>query len=462
MKEEKGYKFRKRLTRLLISVFILFLFIGFNFQDTRVGSWNPQYIYNTNGKSLIDFAFADSLTGYIVLRKLSIDYPSSILKTTNGGDNWFISKDYPSDSAILQRINLINKDSVLICEGFSLIKTTNGGQIWIRNNFPGFLGFDIHAFNLDTIWIGAGTGFNQPQLYLTTNGGINWTLKFQLPSGVQFDKVYFYNKRIGFCSTSSNTYKTTNGGENWFQIMNQPFSKMQFVDSLTGWKCGTAMKKTTDGGYNWITQILPSGENISLSWMLDFCILNRDTIWGCGGDYYYPSVISNLKGVTGKSRGMIWKTTNGGLNWGYQIPDTSLVSFNQYYHICFYNKLIGWVYAEYNGGVHTTTGGLDTTVYIGINNNSAVVTKDFVLYQNYPNPFNQCTIINVQCTIKSYLKIKIFDISGRKITTLMNEKKSPGKYEVKFNGENLSSGIYFYSLYADGERVGTKRMIVVK
>lgn len=458
--EDKKIKIFKTIKLIIYFCFMLSL-SAFKFSDKMTGSWNPQYIYNTNGQTIRDMVFADSLTGYICTWH-PYNNDGSILITTNGGYNWIVS--YSSlDSGIFNGIQVINKDTCLACRDYGILKTTNKGINWniLAGPYSDVGLYSFYAFNYDTIWAGAGTGFSQPQLYLTTNGGVNWTLKFQAGSGSEFDRIYFYNKRIGFCCTSNNTYKTTNGGDNWFLLNNSIFWKMQFIDSLIGWKCAQNMWKTTDGGYNWTNQPLPSGSNISLSWMVDFTALNKDTIWGCGGSYYYSSQILNFKEINWKERGIIWKTTNGGQNWGYQIPDTGLVSFQRYLCIDFFNKQIGWAYTS-NGGVHTTTGGLDSTVYVGIKENNLNIAKGFILYQNFPNPFNPNTSIKYKVESTKQINLIVFDVLGKEITTLVNEKQKAGEYEVKFNGSGLSSGIYFYSLFINEQRIDTKKLVLLK
>jgi hypothetical protein len=102
----------------------------------------------------------------------------------------------------------------------------------------------------------------------------------------------------------------------------------------------------------------------------------------------------------------------------------------------------------------------DSTVYI--NNISNTIPDKYFLYQNYPNPFNQCTIIKFQYTIKSDVTLKIYDILGKEIATLVKEKQSPGIYEVSFDGNNFSTGIYFYTLYINNELLVTKKMLLLK
>jgi exo-beta-1,3-glucanase (GH17 family) len=95
-----------------------------------------------------------------------------------------------------------------------------------------------------------------------------------------------------------------------------------------------------------------------------------------------------------------------------------------------------------------------------------IVTKQpipyiFSLEQNYPNPFNPTSTIKYQIPISGLVKLTVFDILGRKVADLINEDKSPGIYEVKFDGSNLSSGIYFYKLTI-GAYSQTKKLVLIK
>ncbi|MFC2134451.1 M28 family peptidase, partial [Bacteroidota bacterium] len=92
--------------------------------------------------------------------------------------------------------------------------------------------------------------------------------------------------------------------------------------------------------------------------------------------------------------------------------------------------------------------------------------QNFTLFQNYPNPFNSGTVISYQIPAGfdgkgSVVKLKVFDILGNEIATLVNENKSPGKYTVHFDGLNISSGVYFYTL-SYNNIFETKRMVLVK
>ena len=85
----------------------------------------------------------------------------------------------------------------------------------------------------------------------------------------------------------------------------------------------------------------------------------------------------------------------------------------------------------------------------------------FNLYQNYPNPFNPTTSIQYQVSSNTQVSLKVYDVLGNEVETLVNEENPAGSYEVKFDAAQLSSGIYFYKLQA-GSFVETKKMIYLK
>ncbi len=85
----------------------------------------------------------------------------------------------------------------------------------------------------------------------------------------------------------------------------------------------------------------------------------------------------------------------------------------------------------------------------------------FDLHQNYPNPFNPSTIIQFVIPKSSFVNLKVYDILGKEVTTLVNENKEPGYYNVNFDGYKLASGIYIYRIVA-GSYISTKKMLLIK
>ena len=99
---------------------------------------------------------------------------------------------------------------------------------------------------------------------------------------------------------------------------------------------------------------------------------------------------------------------------------------------------------------------------MGIKSNlGGVPPKNFILEQNYPNPFNPSTKISWRSPASGWQTLKIYDILGREVATLVNEYRSAGKYEVEFNASNLPNGVYFYRIQA-GNFIDTKKMILLR
>ncbi|MCB0751850.1 MAG: T9SS type A sorting domain-containing protein [Ignavibacteriae bacterium] len=114
-------------------------------------------------------------------------------------------------------------------------------------------------------------------------------------------------------------------------------------------------------------------------------------------------------------------------------------------------------YADENNSYDKQLDGIGS----GVTNN----IDDYKLYQNYPNPFNPTTISyqipNQVRDDNANLTLKVYDVLGREIKTLLNEAKKPGTYEVQFDASELSSGIYFYTLKT-GSFYSTKKMLLIK
>ncbi len=121
-------------------------------------------------------------------------------------------------------------------------------------------------------------------------------------------------------------------------------------------------------------------------------------------------------------------------------------------------------------GQTITTLSVDPTTIIDTMKTSSVVVEDisdglpkkYELDQNYPNPFNPSTTIEVHLKERSFATLKVFDVLGREIETLLNGVQKPGTYKLLFNAKALSSGIYFYRLQINNEQAITRPMILVK
>jgi hypothetical protein len=160
----------------------------------------------------------------------------------------------------------------------------------------------------------------------------------------------------------------------------------------------------------------------------------------------------------------------------YNSDNTYATELEQYYTGGVLSDEYGYSYTyDSNGNVATETdqvwnGSVLVNSYrytysynlvtTGIAGNKNTPTK-FELSQNYPNPFNPTTTINFSVPASSFVTIKVYDILGREIASLVNEQKAAGSYDVQFNGNNLSSGVYLYRMQA-GSFVQTRKLMLMK
>jgi photosystem II stability/assembly factor-like uncharacterized protein len=421
------------MKRILLLEFC-FLFLATTFQGDRLTGWVQQTIPRPD-LAVRDLQFLDSLTGFMVSTKPAVD-TAFIFKTTDGGNNWSTTHFV---NYYLISLHFVDKN-IGYCAGSQstnavVLKTTNGGDNWFNTTYvSGFIFLnDVMFVNKDTGWVTSNFVVSGG-LWRTINGGVNWQM--QLNDSFNPSKIFFVNNSTGWMigNSGGNLYKTTNCGGNWNLQYNfgSSLDDVFFATSDTGWLIGggvgTGIMRSINGGNNW-----------------NPC--NNPTPYGTAKLFF----TNNRIGWAGSGLNKIVATKNG-YDWAYQ---TSPI-FNNY-NVSFIDSSKGWAGAS--GLVHTTDGG---GPIVSTNELITEIPKEYQLGQNFPNPFNQFTIINYQLLITSDVKIKVYDISGKEITTLVNGRINAGKYSVSFNASKLSSGIYFYALFADGKRLDTKRMSLVK
>ncbi|HQY20205.1 MAG TPA: SBBP repeat-containing protein [Ignavibacteria bacterium] len=121
-----------------------------------------------------------------------------------------------------------------------------------------------------------------------------------------------------------------------------------------------------------------------------------------------------------------------------------------------------------NGSVYVTGSSnrdiltIKYSLLTGVNPISFVTPSEYNLSQNYPNPFNPKTFISYELRVSSFTKLIVSDVLGNEVTTLENENKPAGNYQIEFDGANYPSGVYLYRLEIDGNIIDTKRMVLLK
>ncbi len=289
-----------------------------------------------------------------------------------------------------------------------LAKTTDGGNTWVS---IGSFNKDIMAmcFSADDLIGYVTTGYER--IYKTTDGGVNWDIK----------------------------YDGNNPNTNIADILFPFDTETGYVLSSTGSQSNKILK-TTDGGNSWA--IIDAGTSSSLQSI----------------SFPTPQVgYIAADGMYGTNPTPFLKTTDGGLNWNFvSVPyGYSLMS------VCFPNGVdTGYVVGNQSGAILKTVNGGGTITSVFDLQIDPPVT-DHKLLQNYPNPFNPFTNIEFFLPNPGLVKIKIYDLIGQEVATLLDEEKMSGYHRVTFNASNLASGIYFYRLQA-GSFIQTRKMTLLK
>jgi photosystem II stability/assembly factor-like uncharacterized protein len=424
------------MTKIIFAILIIHCSLIF---DNSFCQWYQQ----TSGTSeaLTCVKFINSQTGFITSTN------GKVLKTTNSGVNWFTNNITFYNLSKIQFINSMTGFLTSAYESYvttgAVMKTTNAGSDWFYILNGGDGGRSVFFINDQTGFVGTGhssmTGIGGIVLK-TTNFGNNWQNSF----GYYCNALHFFDANTGLAAgffatdygvQESVISRTTNGGVNWFKIFRDTLrsdlvSDIFFLNSFTGWAGGDTLLKTTNGGINWN----PVYRNYHIN---SIYFTSLDTGWFAGGN-------------------QIRYTTNGGVNWISQSSGTT----NYLYSIFFVNSNTGWAVGANGTILKTINGGVTS-----ISKLSNEIPDNFILFQNYPNPFNPTTKIRFEIPLRKggegVVSLKVYNITGKELATLVNEQLQPGTYEVTFNGSNLSSGLYFYRLEAS-DFVQTKKLILLK
>lgn len=367
-----------------------------------------------------------------------------ILKTTDGGNNWF--QQSSGVTKILNGIDAID-DNLIWCVGQwnTILKTTNGGNSWsaIRDGTTGTTTF------LKVFFLNPNTGWMLKANYIlrTTNGGATFDSTNTVFTFLW--DIYFKDALTGvLCADGARIMKTTDGGIVWNLIPvplymgGQPnFYRLSFVNNAYGWTIGEGSNfglgklvyRTTNFGTSWDTIARVPYPNNELNYSVFFTSINTGY---CGG-----------------TSGLTFKTINSGINWVQQTVPSNGYRGDYF----FINDTLGWSIGGGGQIFKTNNGGS----YVEIELISNEVPKQFELYQNYPNPFNHLTLFEFAINEKGFYKFEILDVLGIKINVLIDQFLTAGYYKISFDAKNLPSGIYFYRL-STAQKNKTNKFILIK
>lgn len=378
----------------------------------------------------------------------SIDEGNSIQKTSDGG---FILAGARSNNILTYDAWLLRTDS-------------NGDTIWTKT-YGENLAEELASSVIETSDGGfAFTGFRNTQTTFSRDvwlvrtdaaGDTLWTRTFG-ETGTDLGAAIIQTADNGFIVTGKTRViggeydlylirTDENGNTLWTKTFNGP----SFPNSVDD---GRDIELMSDGG------VAVVGFSDLNTWLLR-TDANGDTLWtrrypGSGSDSFDQTsdggfvIVEGIRLIRTNGDGdLLWsKIIDGFANSVKQTSDGGYIVAG--YDFLSATKDDLWL-AKFDGGTTSST------------ENSAEKPEEFFLYQNYPNPFNPSTKISWQSPVSSHQTIKVYDILGNEVATLVDEYRVAGNYEINFIANYLSSGIYFYKLQA-GSFFETKKMILIK
>jgi hypothetical protein len=332
-----------------------------------------------------------------------------------------------------------------------MIRTTNSGSNW-QNVFQQKNGF-IRSIKWDL----GDPCFRSTAYAVGDPVDGRWTILKTTNCGASFDSLGLFIPQSGneislnnsldasyqyvmFGTNNSRIYRTTNNGLNWSSA-SLPFQTVTSLclngPNITSYAAsGILTAKSTNNGQNWQSVTLPGTGN---------CVFNNNDGWYARGSEIYQAGVTNF---------VLAYTSPSGGNY------TDISIFTSIFES---GIVAGWAVKD-NGTVSKYYSFL-----AGVRKISYEIPDKYSLTQNYPNPFNPSTKIKFEIPLSRgvpagrgvSVTIKIYDLLGHEVATLVNQQLKPGTYEVEWDGTNYPSGVYFYKLQTESF-TETKRMVLIK
>lgn len=350
--------------------------------------------------------------------------------------------------------------------------STDQGATWVERD----IGINSNVFTIFPNGSTLFAGTYQGGVMRSLDRGATWSAANNgIPTPVNARSFALVGNTLFVALQGAGLYRSTDNGTNWSSVTNLPVSGIAYYHLFNSgadlYAAGAfgAVIVSTNGGVGWSYSPVPSNQTVGGGLAVIGNVLFA-AVWGGAG---------------------VFRSTNKGANW--TLVNTGLTDFAFWgLSACGVNLFVGTnagTFVSSDNGASWTlanTGFADkssgpfvvTSTHIFSASEKGVwkrplsdfaamtaVQKDlpyeFRLEQNYPNPFNPSTAISYQLPAISSVTLEVFDILGRNVATLVNERLNPGKYTVRWNAEGLPSGVYSYQLKA-GTFAQTRQMILTK
>jgi uncharacterized protein YneR len=330
---------------------------------------------------------------------------AGIYISTNNGIDWS-----PSNAGLTNSYTY-----ALVLIGNNLFAATNDGMVWTAVYSGGVRALAVSGANI--------IAAPDNGIYISTNNGLSWTdLNFNIHDvnclAISGNNI-FVGHDFGILLSSDN-------GTSWNSAIGLPTFRLS----------GTQITALMVSGINILAGISGLGGETGI-----FLSTNNGSSWtAVNSGLQYTQLIqafavsnSNIFTLTGD--GGVYYTKNNGINWLNINPDWT--NFNHGSLVI--SDSFVFLGTSYNGIWRYPLSRINTNVLLPSRN----VPSEFFVKQNYPNPFNPATHINYELPLASHVLVKVYDMVGREVATLVDENKPGGYYTAVFNGSKFSTGIYF-------------------
>lgn len=382
--------------------------------------------------------------------------------------------------------------------------STNNGTTWaaVDSGLPNVYDY-VYCLGLAGTNLFAGTWRG---LYLSTNNGTSWTVVDSGLTDARLSSFAILGTNL-FAGTPSGVYLSTNNGTSWAAV--DSGLENAWVMSLavlgTNLFAGTdgygVFLSTNNGGSwtavnsgltnTWVHSFAALGTNLFAGTENGVCLSTNDgASWTAAGlpnaEVFSLAALPNGAGGTNLFAGAMWWDTSVVVIPLANVDSIPVLGTNR-----IAENDSGGVYLSTNNGTGWTTvdSGLTSTyvwslavlgtnlfagtaagsvwqrplseMITGVEDQRKNLPTKFSLQQNYPNPFNPSTIISYLLPVNGFVNLKVYDVLGRRVETLVSERENAGSHAVTFNAANLPSGVYFYRLEA-GAYHDTKKLLLLK
>ncbi|MDY0082964.1 MAG: T9SS type A sorting domain-containing protein [Ignavibacteriaceae bacterium] len=455
------------------------------FKSTDRGETFTQIGTNVPSASEIKCVFIDDDNPDVILVGIEAS-TDKIVKTTDAGATWTITADGLSFSyfGIPITQDPTHPDTFYTMNGNNFMRSTDFGSTWttISSSFgTNSAPCDIEVFPDTSIVL---VGDNGTGIFRSKNYGLTWTQTYSTSGEIPTIAVDFTHPGIAYATKwagGGGLLKSTDYGATWslmtgftgqnmWGVHTNPFDGNEVYAGC--YSCGLSWK-TKNGGATWQTVSIPSVN-------YQYFIVDSMNVFAAQGNGFYkldspffiPVELTAFSAELQDENIILnWTTATELNNSGFEIESSTdnvdfiKIGFVPGYGTTTQSKDYSFIISEtYSYKTYYRLKQIDfdgSYQYSSSVEVESVLPKKFSLEQNYPNPFNPNTTIKFELPKDGFVSLKIYDILGNEITTLVNEEKPTGRYEINFDASALVSGVYIYKLES-AEYISTKKMLLLK